>query len=442
MQTKLKHTKSILTTLGLAAVLGLTPTRSARAAGPTQAGAPSNPLYGPDISAELGNLAVKANPTIGAAQDRIQALEQQVRQSGVWMDPTFSAEYSNMPIDSPIPGRHPMSGIQLTLRQTFYWPGKTGAREDEAQSRVRQERLTLAEQRVQLRAIVKRAYYRLALNRQLRAVTGVHVQLAGDFLDVVRVKNEAGVVPQHELLRMHVLVDQLKDDLLGFDEDEQALTALINATLHRPPDVAVPTPEQTPVEPPVADALALTRRAERQRPSLQRAAVAAETYRASARRAAREGYPDITLWAGYRVRTQAGTDPGTDFVSLGASLPIPFTYDGRWGSEELRNEKLAQAAVEDRSAELDRIRGDLGRLLANWKRSVQKARTYRESLTPEARLTLDATFASYQVGRADFSSLFQAEVQLLNFERTTRMAESSAAEARVEAEALVGGGAR
>ena len=102
------------------------------------------------------------------------------------------------------------------------------------------------------------------------------------------------------------------------------------------------------------------------------------------------------------------------------------------------NEKLAAEAMDNRAAALDDIRGDLGRVVANWKRSAQKARTYRKDLTPAARLTLDATFASYQVDRADFASLFQAEVQLLNFERATRMAEAAAAEARVDAEAIVG----
>jgi cobalt-zinc-cadmium efflux system outer membrane protein len=397
---------------------------------------------GPDIANSLGDAAVKANPSIGALESRIRSLDEEVAESGVWMDPTFSAEYSNMPIDAPIPGRHAMSGVQLTLKQTFYWPGKIDARAEEARSRVREGRLGLAEQKLQLRALVRRAYYRLALTRQLRKVTREHVQLVSDFVDVVRVKNEAGLAAQYELLRLQVLAGQLKDDLGDFDQDEQSLTAAINAALHRPLDVPVTTPERTSVPEPPGDVLAIARRAEQERPLLKRLTATAETYRAASRRAAREGYPDITVWAGYRVRVQAGPDPGTDFVSLGASLPIPLFYDQRWGSERRKNEQLAQAAIEDRAAELDRIRGELGRVVATWKRAVQKARTYRDDLSPEARMTLQATSASYQAGRADFASLFQAELQLLNFERETLIAETNAAEARVDADALVGSGAR
>jgi len=419
----------------------LLPARRAAADAPpkTETPAKAQADFGTDIADQLGDEAVKANPSVGAIQGRVSALKEQVHEAGTWMDPTFSAEYSSMPIDNPVPGHHPMSGIQLTLRQTLYWPGKIAAREEEAKSRVRENELALAEQKVQLRAEVRRAYYRLALARQLRAVTKEHAALVRQFLEVVRAKNEAGMVAQHEFLRLRVLAAQLDDDLKNFDEDEQSLTSTINATLHRPLDTPIPTPKRTTVRKPVTDAKALIRRAVLQRPMLKRYAAQAETYRAAARRAKREGYPDITVWAGYRIRTHAGTDPGTDFVSVGVAMPLPFSYDGRWGSERRKNERLARAVSDERAAELDSIRGRLGKLVAVWKRAAQEAHTYRNDLTPSARLTLEATFASYQVDRADFASLFQTELQLLNFERTTRAAETSAAEARVEVEAIVGG---
>ena len=398
--------------------------------------------YGKDMAAELGDAAVEANPSVGAINSRIDALSEKVRQSKARLDPTFAAEYSNMPINAPIPGEHPMSGIQLTLRQTFYWPGKVSARQEVARSQVNEAEQSLAERKVQLRAAVERAYYRLALTRQLREVTNKHVAALNDFIDVVAVKNEAGLAAQYELLQLRVLVDQLKDDLKDFDQEEASLTATINATLHRSTDIPALTPERTRVPRPPGDETALARRAEQERPLLQGLAAKAETHRAAARQATREGYPDITLWAGYRVRTRVDADRGMDFVSVGASMPLPLSYRGRWGTERRLNDKLAEAAMQDRAAEVDRIRGELGRRMAEWRRAAQKAQTYRQDLTPEARMTLDTTFVSYQADRADFASLFQAELQLLNFERTTLLAETSAAEARVEVDALVGSEAK
>jgi cobalt-zinc-cadmium efflux system outer membrane protein len=440
MRRNSRRISSASTAMVLATLLLTGTSAAAKASYEDKVPTRTGPGYGPDIADTLGDRAVAVNPSIQAITDRVGALEQKVRQAGAWMDPSISAEYSNVPVDDPVLGQHAMSGVQLMLKQTFFWPGKVDAREEEARDRVRQEQLSLAEQRVELRATVKRAYYRLALTRQLRDVTRDNVQLASDFIDVVRAKVEAGLAAQHELLRLRVLEGRLQDDLKSFDRDEVSLTAAINATLHRAIDTPIPTPAQTHVEEPSKDAAALAQLAERDRPLLQRYAAERETYLASARRAKREGYPDLTLWAGYRVRTRAGGDPGRDFASVGLSLPLPLSYDARWGSERRNCEKLADATAQNRVAALDEIRGRLGQIVADWKRSVQEAHTYRKDLIPGARLSLDATYASYRVGRADFASLFQAEIELLNFERTARMAETAAAQARVDAEAMVGTG--
>jgi outer membrane protein TolC len=391
-----------------------------------------------DHALALAEQAARANPGIAAIKSRIRALEQRVRMAGAWHDPMVSVEYSNMPIDAWIPGKNGMSGIQFGLTQTFYWPGKISRREEEARSRVAEERVTLAETRLQLKAMVGRAYYRLALVRHLRQVTVRHINLVDQLLKIVLIRYQVGKVPQHDLLRLQLRKGKLEDELNGFDRDDRSLTAAINAALHRSIDQAVHTPPALPVRQPPVSAQALARQAERDRPLLQRFLVSARTHRAAARRASREGYPDITAWAGYQLRIKAEADPGTDFVSFGLSVPIPFSYDRRWGSRKRENEEQARALGQERAAEADRIRGELGQVVASWERAAQQGRSYREKLVPQAQRTLDATFAAYQVDRADFASLFQAELQLLDFERTIRVAEATAAIMRIHVQALVG----
>ena len=391
-----------------------------------------------DRADELAGLAVKANPGIAATSTGISALRQRIRGAGAWLDPTVSLTYMNMPVDRWAPGASPMSGIQLSIKQPFYWPGKIKARRDEAEARVAEQRQTLSERKVQLRAMVKRAYYRLALVRHLRLVTSEHIKLVAQFIDAVRIKYEVGKAGQHDLLRLQVLRGKLADDLKSFDRDDAVLTAMINATLHRKSLVPIRTPPR--LSPPRLEInpAALVKAAVKSRPLLQHYLAQAKTLRATARRAAREGYPNISAWFAYRIRLEAGADPGTNFVTLGVAMPLPLSYDRRWGSKKREAELRAKMSEQSREAELDRIRADLGRVAATWKRAAQEAKTYRAKLMPAAHKTLDATFAAYQVDRAGFASLFQAELQLLKFERTIRKAEATAALAQVEAEALVG----
>jgi hypothetical protein len=55
--------------------------------------------------------------------------------------------------------------------------------------------------------------------------------------------------------------------------------------------------------------------------------------------------------------------------------------------------------------------------LARWQRAWYKAVRYETELVPAQRGTLDSALASYRVGRAEFESLYRAEVELLGFER-------------------------
>jgi outer membrane protein TolC len=374
---------------------------------------------GPDEAAVLADAAVKASPDLIAVGTGIKALQQSVRAAGAWIDPVLSLSYQNMPVDRWAPGASPMSGIQLSLKQTFYWPGKTEAREREAAALVTEQRQTLAEREVRLRAMVKQAYYRLALVRQLRQVTAEHIKLVEQFIDVVRVKYEVGKLGQQDLLRLQLLRDKLSDDLGNFNRDDTALSVAINAALHRPDGVAIRTPSRiTPVQL-RTDAAGLFKAAVQHRPLLKRYLAQAVARRTAAARAAREGYPDISAWFGYTFRADSGADPGTDFVSLGLSIPLPLSYDRRWGSLQSEHELQAKKAEQEREAELDRIRGELGRVVAAWMRAVEEARAYGSKLMPDAHRTLDATYAAYQVDRADFAGL--------------------SALARVEIEALVGG---
>lgn len=393
---------------------------------------------GADRARALGDAAVRENRSLKAIEARIDSLKEQVERAGVWPDPQVSVDYSNMPINAWRPGQHPMSGIQLGLKQKFLFPGKTGLREAVAKSRVREAKASLAEREVQLRAMVERAYYQLALVRQLRQVTLDHIKLVSQFLDVVRVKYEVGKAGQQDLLRLQVLENKLRDDLDDFLRDDRALTAEINSALHRSTKIELSTPKQL-------SALAAPKRVEdllliaaKHRPLLRELSQRAKTRRLAAKQMAREGYPDLTAWAGYRIRLASGDDPGTDFVGFGISVPIPIWYQRRWGSARRSKAALAKSAERRREAELDRIRGELGQTVAAWQRAAKQARVYRGKLMPLAHRALDATFAAYQVDRADFAALFQAELQLLAFERTIRRSESATYVHRVHAESLIG----
>jgi outer membrane protein, heavy metal efflux system len=399
---------------------------------------------------ELVRQALAANPSLESLRERVVALQSRALQAGARPEPTVGVEYSNMPVTAPLPGNHPMSGLQLRLQQTLLFPGTVPGRVEAADARVRIGEASYEVGRVALAAAVRQAYWQLTLTRQLRTVTADHLSQVDQLVDVVRAGYEVGRAGQHDLLHLGVLRDRLSDDLHDHDRMERELTAALAAAVHVDGIPAVSTPPQIPV-PPLPGVLdELVERATAENPALARLDATEAAERAAADAARREALPDMTLWAGYRLRAAVdGTDEGINQASIGLSVPLPTAAARSWGGREAEHDALARAARADTAAVRDAIRAELDSALARWERGSDKARTYREQLIPDARTTLEATLAAYQVGRADYVSLFQAEVQLLDLERAARMAEADAVLAEVDvmrglgiAERTVEGGER
>jgi sensor c-di-GMP phosphodiesterase-like protein len=66
---------------------------------------------------------------------------------------------------------------------------------------------------------------------------------------------------------------------------------------------------------------------------------------------------------------------------------------------------------------VDQIEAELHIAEAAWSRAFEKARTHRETIIPAARATLEATLSDFSVGKADFASLYESEVDLLMLEK-------------------------
>lgn len=392
----------------------------------------------PDDPTTLAEMAIKVNPAVKSVEKQITSLERKADAAVRWSDPVFAVEYSNVPWDRWTLGDSPMSGVQLKLQQTLTLPGKNDRRSETARSEAEVARWELREKKTQLKDLVKRTYWNLALVRQLKVINERHIKLVDRLSAAVRAKYQVGKVGQHDLLNLSVLKNRLEDDLGDFDQKERQLLAAINAALHRQASTTVTTPEELTVVTTTKSLSALLQLAEDHRPRLFQTRAASTWKRLAAERAGYERWPDITVWAGYRVRTPSATDLGTDFLSVGVAVPLPLDYTGH--AEAQQEQHLASAAATDAlyRATIDEIRASLASSLAAWQRSAQKARTYEASIIPGADQALRATLAAYQTDRADFASLHQAEVRLLQYERAAKVAQATTQIEQSRVEALVG----
>jgi outer membrane protein TolC len=371
----------------------------------------------------LADEAIVANPGLEALHARVAELQALAGVAGTWLDPVLALEYSNAPVDSFALDDHPMSGFQLQLQQTLPPWGWSRLREAVAESRALASEHALAEAESQLRREVFELFWRLTLSRMLEEVTLDHIERAEELLRAVRARYETGSAGQHQILRLEVLRDRLRDDLGDFERAERELGAALARALSRPPGTAFATPPQLDprrVSGDVSDWIALARE---QRPELRRLEESIRTAEAAADLARVDGIPDVSVWLKYRVRRiDTPMDDGTDQVSAGISLPIPWGSGQRSRANRAAQLEAARGSRARLEAELDRIESELTAIHARWTRAFERAVGYRETLTPSARAALETSFSDYTVGRADFATLYEAQVDLLDLERTLRSA--------------------
>jgi cobalt-zinc-cadmium efflux system outer membrane protein len=389
--------------------------------------------------ASLVEIALDENRSLDALDDQIAALESKLTRAGVWQDPSLTVAYQNVPVNSFALGETPMSMLLVRVDQSLPFAGKTSKREAVVREESQAKHWELDEQRSRLRALIKEMYYKLALARQLGVLTTEHLSLVDQFVDVVRVKYEVGRAAQYELLRLEVLRERLVDDRDKFEQQDDELTAVLNVMLHRDVSSPIETPEQLMLDAPTHSLAELRQLALTQRPLLKQFESIARMHDATADLAQAEVRPDPRLFASYGFREALDSgEQGEDLVTLGIALRLPFHRDARQGTQVRQSQSLARAALAGREAQADTQSVDLARALSGWERAVDRIASYSERIIPAAERALDATFSSYQVDRADFVSLYQAEMELLDFERMIRLATVDGLLAKVKIEQLCG----
>ncbi len=91
--------------------------------------------------------------------------------------------------------------------------------------------------------------------------------------------------------------------------------------------------------------------------------------------------------------------------ALGLALPLWETRRTRFEVQAAEAE-LQMAREEQRETEA-MVRSAAARLGAEWRRSTEQTRLYREALIPQTQAALDAARASFLADRVDFSTVIE-----------------------------------
>ena len=380
--------------------------------------------------------AARVNPELAMDAADAEAAAWRVGSAGTLEDPRLSYEASNVPVGEWDFDSTPLSGHQLFLRQKLPFPGLLRARKEAAQAGAHAAELNLADRQRWVAGTVEATWAELGFAQHALVITQRNIDLLRQLNHVAEAKYRVGTGLQQDVLRAQVELTALLEEQLQREAQRAEAAAVLVALLDLPPHTRLPV--TTSLEDPsgLPDLAPLLSQIERTSPLLGRQTHRIEEARKLERATKLEGYPDVDLGLGYRIRKDVTGDPvnGDDFVGADLTLRLPVNRS-KWRS------RLAErrALVRREEARYRRVRADLhGRIrsaFARLARADAESSLLGTGLVPQARQSLEASRSGYEVGRIDFLSLLDSQVRLLDAElrRVRAVADRRLAYAALEA---------
>jgi len=370
-----------------------------------------------DLLASLVEEALANNPEVKASEARWQTFSERVRQAGVLEDPMLMLKVQNLLVRDPIAfDREVMTAKVLGISQAFPFFGKRALQREGAEKEAEASRWTLEERKLELRRMVKEAWYQLFFVSHSQKIVEKNIGLLDDLTRFTETMYGAGQGQQQDVFKAQVERSKMEDMRIVLQQKQRSLVATLNALLYRPADSVIATVPVVELVPLIAKAEELETLAEENRPLIRTLVAQLDKARVSRRLADKEYYPDFTVSLEYMQRDPAMEEEGYDMYGAGVTFNLPL-------QRERRHAMVAEAESETRMAQEElnllrnQIRFGIADVLARLERSRKLAELYRGGIIPQAGHSLEAAMAAYRVGKADFMNLLDSQMDLFNFER-------------------------
>ena len=368
---------------------------------------------------EAVDLALLHNPRLAAAGAQADALAYVPSQAGALPDPVISLNALNFPVDTFDFDQEPMTQLQLGVSQSIPFPGKRKLRRAAAESEAEAGQAQVSEQRDMLTGSVRSAWWRLLYLDQALSIVDQNKDLMRDFIEIAETKYSVGTGLQQDVLLAQLELSRLLDREVRLKGRRKNAQAQLNALLDRRPDRSLTLDASTlsvklpdlPAEPTLLSHAAESR----DLLDVHRHLITAADDRLEL--AEREKYPDFRIGAGYGFRQ--GDDPirgvdRSDFFSLMLSVNVPLYFGSKQGMAiDQRGSEKAQRTFAFNDA-LRSIEADVSRNLATYESAREQVRLLEMAIIPQARQTVAAMLAAYQVNEVDFLNVINGQLTLYN----------------------------
>jgi len=263
------------------------------------------------------------------------------------------------------------------------------------------------------------AFYMLNEKRRMANVVNEQIQLAHQFISAASARYSSGNGNQSEVLRVEVEVARLESSLRALQEEIRAAEAMLNTSVSRAPDAAVPELVLPELDTPIPPKESVVTTALARRPELRIGN--AEIARAGADIKAMQAMyaPMGTVRLGYSSTMAEGRGA---MLMVGVSLPIWREKLGSGVSEARAMERMARADFDGMQR---MVKGEA--IAARNQLSAARIQyvSLRDDVVPRARRLIAPTLSAYSSGQGSLLAVIEAAQALWSVQAETVMAETA-----------------
>ncbi len=365
---------------------------------------------------------------------QVTSLEDPMLQNGVWPFPMNGPQFALM-------GYMP---YDLMISQQFPWLGTLRLRGRVAMEEARVALLALAEAQLDVVAEVKRAYAALRAAERTIAVLDENRRLAGEIVELTRIRLEAGG-NQQDVLRSEVAVAVIDRDLVEARRAVIVARAELIALMHLPPgsDLAIATTSGASDPRLPTQAGQLYDLAVAARPELQARLAEVERDKAAISLARKRFLPDVTVGLAYQTMTRENNPSpqadGRDNVGFNVGFNLPV-YRQKYRAGVYEAQARARADSMRYEADRDQAWREVTAAWAEVQASRETLELLNNRIAPKSRLALEGAVAGYRAGSLDYVTMNTAREELQEVETQLVRAEAELERAVADLERAVGTG--
>lgn len=366
--------------------------------------------------ADLVDALERNSPELKASRRDVDMAVARIRPAGAPPDPTLSIGYMSGGFSGLyrpfFPSGSSGGGFQqFGATQEIPFPGKLALKTRVAATEADRMRWEFEDTRWRLASELKQTYFEYVLAENSLAVVQRNRAVLEQFRRIAEIRFSVGKAIQQDVLKAQLEISMLIERTKMLERDRVAALARINGLLNRASDTPVPPTLEFTVRslPALADLEAAV--AERS-PAVRRDEQAIQRGEQALALANKEVLPDFAV--SFTSQRLTGGMPWMYGVDLMVKVPL------FWQRKQRPVIAEAAAALDGgrrmRENTVAMARAGIAEEYERATTSRQLIELYGDSVLPQARLTLESSLASYEVGTADFLTVLMNFTTVLNYE--------------------------